>query len=273
MNSTYPVSASMKPRSCGFAPAGTDRALYRTSSPSAGGRLACWRRPREPGPWRSRPAARAGDGEQRREQRAEQQSIASAWVAPPAPSVSCRACRGLRWSPAPAAASVGPWRTGCPPQGTTSCSPRAPPTSCTRSPRLPGRHSSSPPTSPRPPRSTRCSPRSRRGSAGSTSWSPTPARARRRRWPHHRRDWDRMLDLNLTAPFRCVRRAMPADGRGRLGADRRDRLGRGQAGRAVHRAYTATKHGVLGLVRSAAAELAARVSRSTRSARPTSTPR
>ena len=24
-------------------------------------------------------------------------------------------------------------------------------------------------------------------------------------------DWQRMLDLNLTAPFRCLRRALPAD--------------------------------------------------------------
>jgi NAD(P)-dependent dehydrogenase (short-subunit alcohol dehydrogenase family) len=68
--------------------------------------------------------------------------------------------------------------------------------------------------------------------------------------------WQRMLDLNLTAPFRCIRRAVPGmSGRG---------YGRivvvasvaAKAGEAYISAYTASKHGVLGLVRSAAAELA-----------------
>jgi NAD(P)-dependent dehydrogenase (short-subunit alcohol dehydrogenase family) len=69
-------------------------------------------------------------------------------------------------------------------------------------------------------------------------------------------DWQRMLDLNLTAPFRCVRRALPA----MLAADH----GRivviasvaAKVGEPYISAYTASKHGVLGLVRSAAAEVA-----------------
>lgn len=69
-------------------------------------------------------------------------------------------------------------------------------------------------------------------------------------------DWQRIIDLNLTAPFRCVRRAIPAmrtAGWGRIVV---------VASIAAHigepylAAYTASKHGVLGLVRSAAAELA-----------------
>ncbi|MGH3355536.1 MAG: SDR family NAD(P)-dependent oxidoreductase [Nocardioidaceae bacterium] len=68
--------------------------------------------------------------------------------------------------------------------------------------------------------------------------------------------WQQMLDLNLTAPFRCIRRAVPAM------VDR----GRGcivvvasvaaKVGEPYIAAYTASKHGVLGLVRSEAAELA-----------------
>jgi NAD(P)-dependent dehydrogenase (short-subunit alcohol dehydrogenase family) len=69
-------------------------------------------------------------------------------------------------------------------------------------------------------------------------------------------DWQRMLDLNLTAPFRCIRRAVPgmrAAGWGRIVvvASTAARIGEPYIA-----AYTASKHGVLGLVRSAAAELA-----------------
>jgi NAD(P)-dependent dehydrogenase (short-subunit alcohol dehydrogenase family) len=69
-------------------------------------------------------------------------------------------------------------------------------------------------------------------------------------------DWQRMLDLNLTAPFRCVRRAVPpmrAAGHGRIVviASNAARIGEPYIA-----AYAASKHGVLGLVRSAAAELA-----------------
>ncbi|MBB6376728.1 NAD(P)-dependent dehydrogenase (short-subunit alcohol dehydrogenase family) [Pseudonocardia eucalypti] len=77
--------------------------------------------------------------------------------------------------------------------------------------------------------------------------------------PVHRitdEDWSRMLELNLTAPFRCVRRAVPgmvAAGHGRIVVIASVAAKRGDPYVA---AYTASKHGVLGLVRSAAAELA-----------------
>ena len=52
-------------------------------------------------------------------------------------------------------------------------------------------------------------------------------------------DWQRMLDLNLTAPFRCLRRALPAMTGGGLRPGRRDRLGgrqdRQRPDRGVHR--------------------------------------
>ena len=87
------------------------------------------------------------------------------------------------------------------------------------------------------------------------------------------RTGQRMLELNLTAPFRCVRRAVPAmraAGFGRIVvvASVASRIGEPYIA-----AYTASKHGVLGLVRSAAAELAATGSPSTRCAPATSTPR
>jgi NAD(P)-dependent dehydrogenase (short-subunit alcohol dehydrogenase family) len=69
-------------------------------------------------------------------------------------------------------------------------------------------------------------------------------------------EWARMLDLNLTAPFRCLRRALPgmtAAGYGRVVVVASVAAKHGAARIA---AYTAAKHGVLGLVRSAAAEVA-----------------
>ena len=69
-------------------------------------------------------------------------------------------------------------------------------------------------------------------------------------------DWARMLDLNLTAPFRLIRRALPSmteRGWGRVVVIASVVAKRGEAQVA---AYTASKHGVLGLVRAAAAELA-----------------
>ncbi|GAA1211025.1 SDR family NAD(P)-dependent oxidoreductase [Pseudonocardia alaniniphila] len=69
-------------------------------------------------------------------------------------------------------------------------------------------------------------------------------------------DWQRMLDLNLTAPFRMLRRAVPGmveQGFGRVVAIASMAARHGEPYIA---AYTASKHGLLGLVRAAAAELA-----------------
>ncbi|MQA16068.1 MAG: SDR family oxidoreductase [Pseudonocardiaceae bacterium] len=69
-------------------------------------------------------------------------------------------------------------------------------------------------------------------------------------------EWQRMLELNLTAPFRCLRRAVPGmvdRGWGRIVVVASVAAKRGE--RYVS-AYTASKHGVLGLVRATASELA-----------------
>jgi NAD(P)-dependent dehydrogenase (short-subunit alcohol dehydrogenase family) len=68
--------------------------------------------------------------------------------------------------------------------------------------------------------------------------------------------WQQMLEVNLTAPFRFLRRAVPAmqdAGWGRVVAVASITS---TVGSPYVSAYTASKHGVLGLVRSAAAELA-----------------
>jgi NAD(P)-dependent dehydrogenase (short-subunit alcohol dehydrogenase family) len=67
--------------------------------------------------------------------------------------------------------------------------------------------------------------------------------------------WQRMLDLNLTAPFRCVRRAVPSMVSGGWGRIVVIGSVASRVGAPYIAAYTASKHGVLGLVRSAAAEL------------------
>ncbi|MEV4534244.1 SDR family NAD(P)-dependent oxidoreductase [Asanoa sp. NPDC049518] len=69
-------------------------------------------------------------------------------------------------------------------------------------------------------------------------------------------DWQRMLDLNLTAPFRCVRRCVPAMRAAGWGRVVVIASSAAHVGEPYIAAYTASKHGVLGLVRSAAAELA-----------------
>lgn len=69
-------------------------------------------------------------------------------------------------------------------------------------------------------------------------------------------DWHRMLDLNVTAPFRCIRRAVPAmkaAGYGRIVAVASTAAKHGEP---YLVAYTASKHAVLGLIRSVATELA-----------------
>jgi NAD(P)-dependent dehydrogenase (short-subunit alcohol dehydrogenase family) len=68
-------------------------------------------------------------------------------------------------------------------------------------------------------------------------------------------EWDEVIALNLTVPFKCVRRAVPAmkaAGWGRIVV-----MGSiaSRVGAPYIAAYTASKHGVLGLVRAAAAEL------------------
>jgi NAD(P)-dependent dehydrogenase (short-subunit alcohol dehydrogenase family) len=69
-------------------------------------------------------------------------------------------------------------------------------------------------------------------------------------------DWARMLDLNLTAPFRCMRRAIPGMREAGYGRIVVIASVAAKIGEPYISAYTASKHGVLGLVRSAAAELA-----------------
>jgi NAD(P)-dependent dehydrogenase (short-subunit alcohol dehydrogenase family) len=68
--------------------------------------------------------------------------------------------------------------------------------------------------------------------------------------------WARQIELNLTAPFRCIRRVVPhmvEQGFGRVVVLASVAAKRGEPYIA---AYVASKHGVLGLVRSVAAELA-----------------
>ena len=69
-------------------------------------------------------------------------------------------------------------------------------------------------------------------------------------------DWQRMLDLNLTAPFRCLRRALPSMLDARDGRVVALASVAAKVGEPYIAAYTASKHGLLGLVRSAAAEVA-----------------
>ena len=68
--------------------------------------------------------------------------------------------------------------------------------------------------------------------------------------------WQHMLESNLTSPFRCIRRALPSmidQGWGRIVVIASVVAKRGE--RQVS-AYSASKHGVLGLVRAAADEVA-----------------
>jgi NAD(P)-dependent dehydrogenase (short-subunit alcohol dehydrogenase family) len=68
--------------------------------------------------------------------------------------------------------------------------------------------------------------------------------------------WAQMLEVNLTAPFRCIRRVVPAmkaRGYGRIVVIASTAAKRGDP---YITAYAASKHGILGVVRSAAAELA-----------------
>jgi NAD(P)-dependent dehydrogenase (short-subunit alcohol dehydrogenase family) len=69
-------------------------------------------------------------------------------------------------------------------------------------------------------------------------------------------DWQRMLDLNLTAPFRFLRRATPSMAERGWGRVVLIASVAARRGAPYISAYTAAKHGALGLVRSVAAELA-----------------
>lgn len=68
--------------------------------------------------------------------------------------------------------------------------------------------------------------------------------------------WQQMLDLNLTAQFRCMRRALPSMLERRQGRIVVVASVAAKIGEPYISAYSASKHGVLGLVRSAAAEVA-----------------
>ena len=69
-------------------------------------------------------------------------------------------------------------------------------------------------------------------------------------------DWARMLELNLTAPFRLVRRVLPSMVSRRWGRIVVVASVVAKRGEAQVAAYAAAKHGVLGLVRAAAVEVA-----------------
>jgi NAD(P)-dependent dehydrogenase (short-subunit alcohol dehydrogenase family) len=69
-------------------------------------------------------------------------------------------------------------------------------------------------------------------------------------------EWQRLLDINLTAPFRCVKRALPPMRAASYGRIVVIASSAARIGEPYIAAYAASKHGLLGLVRSAAAELA-----------------
>jgi NAD(P)-dependent dehydrogenase (short-subunit alcohol dehydrogenase family) len=68
--------------------------------------------------------------------------------------------------------------------------------------------------------------------------------------------WQQMLDANLTAPFRCIRRALPPMLEARRGRIVVVASVVAKRGERLVSAYTASKHGVLGLVRAVADEVA-----------------
>ncbi|HET7385917.1 MAG TPA: SDR family NAD(P)-dependent oxidoreductase [Nocardioidaceae bacterium] len=68
--------------------------------------------------------------------------------------------------------------------------------------------------------------------------------------------WQRMLDLNLTAPFRCLRRALPSMIAHEWGRVVVVASVAAKHGERMVSAYSASKHGVLGLVRAASLEVA-----------------
>jgi 3-hydroxybutyrate dehydrogenase len=69
--------------------------------------------------------------------------------------------------------------------------------------------------------------------------------------------WHRHLSINLSGTFYCTRAALPAMLKNRWGRVINVASIAGKAGSAYVAAYTASKHGVMGLTRSIAAEVAA----------------
>jgi NAD(P)-dependent dehydrogenase (short-subunit alcohol dehydrogenase family) len=67
--------------------------------------------------------------------------------------------------------------------------------------------------------------------------------------------WQRQLDINLTAPFRCTRRAVPAMVSQRWGRVVVVASMAAKHGEPYLTAYCAAKHGVLGMVRAVATEV------------------
>lgn len=70
-------------------------------------------------------------------------------------------------------------------------------------------------------------------------------------------DWHRVLALNLTSVFLCLRHEIPAMEAGGGGAIVNASSGAGVVGNPGQAAYVATKHGVLGLTKTVAREVAA----------------
>ncbi|MHA6615840.1 SDR family NAD(P)-dependent oxidoreductase [Pseudonocardia sp. DLS-67] len=68
--------------------------------------------------------------------------------------------------------------------------------------------------------------------------------------------WQQLIDTNLTAPFRCIRRALPPMLEARHGRIVVIASVVAKRGERQVSAYTASKHGVLGLVRAVADEVA-----------------
>jgi 3-oxoacyl-[acyl-carrier protein] reductase len=71
-------------------------------------------------------------------------------------------------------------------------------------------------------------------------------------------EWRRLVDVNLTGAFLCVRAALPGMLKARWGRIVTVSSAAGLRGNAGQAAYTASKHGVVGLTRSVAREYAAR---------------
>jgi NAD(P)-dependent dehydrogenase (short-subunit alcohol dehydrogenase family) len=70
------------------------------------------------------------------------------------------------------------------------------------------------------------------------------------------KDWRRLIDVDLTAPFLCIRAVMPAMAKADYGRIVNIASTAGLTGYAYCAAYCAAKHGLIGLTRALARELA-----------------